>query len=135
MGGRGASSGYSRDKEGNPKNPYGSQYHTLLTDGNIKFISANNREVESLLETMTDGRVYVTVGGNDLLQIVYFDDDRKRKKVIDLTHPHNGMKPHVHHGYFHNENDGAKGGTNLTEKENQMVDRVHKMWDNYLSKR
>ena len=135
MGGRGAAGGYSVDKSGNPKNPYGSQYHTLLKSGNIKFVEANDRDSESLLETMTNGRVYVTVGGKDLLQIMYFDDNGKRKKVIDLTHTHEGMDLHVHHGYYHYENDGPKGGTNLNEKEKLMVDRVRKLWNNYLSKR
>lgn len=135
MGGRGAAGGYSVDKHGNPKNPYGSQYHTILKSGNIKFVSANDRESESLLETMTTGRVYVTVGGKDLLQIMYFDDGGKRKKAIDLTHPHEGMKPHTHHGYYHHENDGPKGATRLTTKEAKMVDMVTKIWDNYISKR
>ena len=135
MGGRGAAGGYSVDKNGNPKNPYGSQYHTLLKSGNVKFVSANNRESESLLETMTVGRVYVTVGGKDLLQVMYYDNDGKRKKVIDLTHSHEGMNVHTHHGYYHNEKDGPKGGTKPTSKEQQMVDRVKKIWDNHISKR
>ena len=134
MGGRGAAGGYSVDKNGNPQNPYGSQYHTILKAGNIKFVEANERHSESLLETMTKGRVYVTVGGKDLLQIMYYDKDGKRKKVIDLTHPHKGMELHVHHGYYHYENDGPKQGTNLNEKETLMVDRVRKLWDNYTSK-
>ena len=79
MGGRGAAGGYSIDENGNIKNPYGSQYHTLLKRGNIKFVQANERHSESLLETMTPGRVYVTVGGNDLLQIMYYDNNGKRK--------------------------------------------------------
>lgn len=44
LGGRGASSGWSVDKNGNPKNLYGSQYHALLTVGNIKFVSKNGAE-------------------------------------------------------------------------------------------
>ena len=130
MGGRGAAGGYSVDKNGKPKNPYGSQYHTLLESGNIKFVSKNNRDSESLLETKTDGRVYVTVGGDDLLQIIYFDTEGKRNKVIDLDHPHKGMDVHTHHGYYHAENDGPKGATKLTPKEKMMVDRVREIWDN-----
>ena len=67
MGGRGASSGIS-DKG----NSYGSQYHTVLKSGNIKFVEANDRHSESLFETQTKGRVYATVGGNDLLKIIYY---------------------------------------------------------------
>lgn len=122
MGGRGASSG--RSAKGNK---YGSQYKTLLKSGNIKFVEKNSRTSESLLETMTNGRVYVTVGGGkDLLQVIYFDTKNKKSKSIDLTHRHNGMNEHVHHGYFHNELDGAKGAAKLSGKEKAMVDRNKK---------
>ena len=77
MGGRGASSGFSTDKNGNPKNEYGSQYHTLLEHENIKFVTKNTRNSETLMETMTPGRVYAEVGGNDLLRIVFFDENNK----------------------------------------------------------
>lgn len=129
MGGRGASSGIS-DKG----NKYGTQYHTILQSGNIKFITKNNREVETLMETLTKGRVYVTVGGNDLLKVTYFDNKNKRSKTIDLDHPHKGQKPHTHHGYNHNEYDSKRGASNLTPEEKRMVDKVIKIWDNYLGK-
>ncbi len=86
------------------------------------------------METMTQGRVYVTVGGNDLLQVIYFDKDNKRKKTIDLDHAHRGEKPHTHHGYYHNENDSAKGSANLTPEEKKMVARVRRLWYNRRSK-
>ncbi len=41
------------------------------------------------------------------------------------------MKPHTHHGYEHNENDGKKGAANLTTKEKKMVEKVKKIWYNY----
>lgn len=44
------------------------------------------------------------------------------------------MKPHVHHGYFHNENDNAKGATRLSDKEKNMVDLVMKEWYNFKGK-
>ena len=75
MGGRGASSGMSVKG-----NPYGSQYHALLTSGNVKFVSKNTRESETLMETMTRGRVYVHVEGDELQSIVYFDNEGKRSK-------------------------------------------------------
>lgn len=115
-------------------NKYGSQYRTLYQEGNIKFVQKNSRTSETLMETMTKGRVYVTVGGNNLLQIVYFDQDLKRSKTIDLSHTHNGKNPHTHHGYNHNENDSAKGYANLTTKEKKMVERVKKIWYNRHSK-
>lgn len=125
MGGRGSSSGIS-DKG----RKYGSQYSTVLSVGNVKFVKANDRHSESLFETRTKGRVYVTVGGNDLLKITYYDNKNKRSKQIDLNHVHKGMRPHAHHGYNHNENDSAKGASRLTPKEKKMVERVTDIWYN-----
>ena len=44
------------------------------------------------------------------------------------------MRPHTHHGYFHNENDSKKGVSNLTKDETKMVDKVNEIWYN-ISKR
>lgn len=130
MGGRGASSGISvKGKK------YGTEYRTVLQSGNIKFVSKNERTSEPLMETMTKGRVYVTVGGDELNQIIYFDKNNKRVKTIDLSHTHNGEKPHTHHGYYHNENDGVKGATKLSPKEKKLLDRVKKIWYNYSNRR
>lgn len=125
MGGRGASSGTSAKG-----NAYGSQYHAVYQSGNIKFVTKNARDSETLMETMTRGRVYVHVEGGDIKSIVYFDNDNKRSKQIDLDHVHKGGSPHTHHGYYHNENDSAKGAAKLTTEEVEMVDRVHSLWDN-----
>lgn len=130
MGGRGASSGVS-DKG----KAYGTQYHTILKSENIKFVSKNERTAESLMETMTRGRVYVIVGGDTLIEVVYFDNKNKRTKTIGLDHPHKGMKPHTHHGYYHNEQDGPKGAANLTPEEKKLVDKIQEVWYNYLNKR
>ena len=125
MGGRGASSGISKSG-----NVYGSQYHALLTVGNIKFVSKNGRGSETLMETMTRGRVYAHVEGDDLKSIVYFDNENKRSKQIDVDHSHNGERPHTHHGYNHNENDSPKGAARLTLDEQAMVDRIVSIWEN-----
>ena len=66
--------------------------------------------------------------------MIYFDNANKRTKEINLDHPHEGMKPHTHHGYEHAENDGPKGASNLTPEEKQMVDRVKKIWYNHIGK-
>ena len=91
MGGRGASSGTSHyeRKDGTViENPYGSQYHSVMTSGDIKFVSKSSRRSEPLMETMTKGRVYAHVEGDDIKSIVYFDNENKRTKQIDLDHPH-----------------------------------------------
>lgn len=47
MGGRGASSGISVSGK-----VYGSEYHSILKDGNIKFVVANEGSVTAPMETM-----------------------------------------------------------------------------------
>lgn len=131
MGGRGASSGLS-DKG----KKYGSEYTTLHESGNIKFVQYNDaNSAKTPQETMTRGRVYVTVNGEDkLTSITYYDNANKRRKQIDLEKAHRGMKPHTHHGYYHNENDSQKGAAKLTAEERKMVERVRKIWYNDLGK-
>lgn len=130
MGGRGASSGVSAKGK-----PYGSEFRTVYKDGNIKFVKANNRSVTAPLETMTKGRVYVTVNAADELKFIsYYDNQNKRTKTIDLTKPHKGVLPHTHHGYEHFENDSKKGFANLTTEEKAMVAMVRKLWYNWRSK-
>lgn len=130
MGGRGSSSGTSVHG-----NKYGSQYKTILKSGNIKFVEARVNNPESLLETMTRGRVYVLVGKKGLKSIIYFDNDLKRSKRIDLDHSHKKLRPHVQHGYYGTEGKNGKiGATHLTTKEEKMVDKVLELWDNHIGK-
>lgn len=125
MGGRGARSGTS--KRGNR---YGGQYRTLHQSGNIKFVKKNARQSETLMETMTAGRVYAVVGGDEVKSIMYFDKDGKKARQIDLDHTHKGKAPHVHRGYEHQERDPRGRRIDLSEKERRMVDRVLRTWDN-----
>lgn len=37
-------------------------------------------------------------------------------------------------GYNHNENDGKKGASKLSLKEVKMVEKVNKIWYNYINK-
>lgn len=132
MGGRGASSGIS-DKG----KIYGTEYSTLLKSGNIKFVKSNKTgSTKTPMETITKGRVYVTVNNKDeLTAITYYDNDGKRTRQIDLQKAHKGIKPHTHHGYEHNENDSQKGASQLTSEERKMVDRINKIWYNNRSKK
>lgn len=124
MGGRGSSSGIS-DKG----KPYGTEYKSLLTYGNIKFVVKLEGSANAPMETMTKNRVYVTLDdhGNPKC-ISYYDRKNKRKKQIDLDRAHHGMKPHTHHGYWHNENDSPKGASRLTPKEKKLVALIEKVW-------
>lgn len=126
MGGRGASSGTSENG-----NPYGSQYHVLYQSGNIKFVSKNERESETLMETMTAGRVYAVIGGDEVTSIIYFDKNNKRAKEIDLTPPeHNGLLPPYAQGLLSPGVRQGRDELNLTPKEAKMVERVLRTWDN-----
>ena len=132
MGGRGASSGIS-----NKGHKYGTEYKTVLKDGNIKFVKyKESKSTKRPMETMTKGRVYVTVNNkNELTAITYYNNNGKRNRQIDLQKVHKGIKPHTHHGYEHNENDSKKGASKLTTEEIKMVDRVTKIWYNNKSKK
>lgn len=118
MGSRGAASGTG-------KHPYGSEYKTVLQDGNIKFVKyklADNAKAP--LETQTKGRVYVTVNNdNELSFISYYGREGKRSKTIDLLHAHDGKSPHSHTGYEH----GGKA-EDLTDDEKKLLARVRKAW-------
>ena len=124
MGGRGSSSGVSISGK-----KYGTEYKSLVTYGNIKFVIPLDSNTTSPMETMTNNRVYVILDqeGNPKY-VSYYDKENKRRKQIDLDKPHKGMLPHTHHGYFHNENDSSKGASNLTTKERNLVNIINNVW-------
>ena len=131
MGGRGASSGMSVDRNGKPKHPYGTEFKSVLQRGNIKFLVSNSGSAKAPMETMTKGRVYAVVNSQgDVKSIAYYDKNNKRYKQIDIkghTHLVNGKREarHTHLGYEHEE----YGGTRLlSSKEQKMVERVLKTW-------
>ena len=129
MGGRGASSGKS-----NKGKDYGTEYTTIHKISNIKFIKRNEGGAVAPLETMTSGRIYVTVNNqNKLKSISCYDNKNKRYKQIDIDHEHKinkvAIKPHVHKGYNHNE----KGDRVLTSKEQRIFDRVNRVWYYYTT--
>lgn len=124
MGGRGASTGISVSGK-----TYGTEFKSMLTSGNIKFVVKLDGNVTAPRETMTNNRVYVTIdeAGNPKY-ISYYDKENKRKKQIDLDKPHMGVSPHTHHGYNHRENDTAKGFSFLDTKERKMIERILEIW-------
>lgn len=75
MGGRGSASGIS-------KNHYGSQYRTLHEYENIKFVTNVSKNYEPLMESKTAGRVYVQIGGNDIVRIVFIGAETKETKLL-----------------------------------------------------
>lgn len=130
MGGRGASSGVS-----NKGIEYGKEYHTIFEHENIKFIQYDmSNSSTSPMETKTPGRIYVNVNKKGVLKSIVPMKTTKRSKQIDLDHEHkiNGVleRPHVHLGYFHNEN----GDRVLNKSEWKLLEKVQRIWDNYNRK-
>lgn len=138
MGSRGAASGLRYDKHKGYSSygkKYGSEYHTVLQVGDIKFIKSNNGNATAPMETRAGHkRIYVTLNNKNMPKFINsYGKNGKRIKQIDLSgHAHsvNGKKinpPHTHLGYIHLE-----GGTrSLTKGERNLVDKVRKAWDNY----
>lgn len=133
MGGRGASSGMGlyRDRYGKFVE-YGTEYDTILQDGNIKFVKMHNPNdsVRVPEETRTKERIYVTIGKNsDLKSITRYDEDGKKVLQIDLSHAHTSggvrLQPHSHDGYNHAE------GRPLTKVEERLVKNILKTWREY----
>ena len=122
MGGRGASSGMSVKG-----NKYGSQYHTLYQDGNVKFVTKNSRQSEDLMETMTDGRIYATVNGGEVQRITFFDKDKKRNKVLEYDKRRKEW--HGHSGYLHSEHS-EKEHEELTASDQKIIDDIRQKWNN-----
>ena len=130
MGGRGSASGMSDKGE-----KYGTEYTTLYQSGNLKFVRYNSGSATSPMETMTKGRIYVTVNAKDIIKsITYYDKNQKRYKQIDIGHPHKvkekSIDPHAHKGYEHAE----KGTFDISPREAKMIERVKKTWYHYKSR-
>ena len=134
MGGRGASSGRSiTGKE------YGTEFETIYQSGNIKFVRYNDSTAaKSPMETMTSGRVYVTLSKDEYgnffpKYITYYDKHNRRFKQIDISgKPHmiDGKPelPHTHNGYWHDE----KGTKKPNPSERKMIERALKTWQNRI---
>ena len=137
MGGRGSSSG-ARTTDNGTVLPYGSEYRAVLQSGDIKFVTAVNGNTTAPMETMTKGRIYVTLDyKNGLKFITMYDDKGRRTQQIDLSggpHRIDGelvYPPHVHMGYFHDENGSRK----ITPDEGRLIERVNSIWNQYMESR
>lgn len=123
MGGRGASSGIS-DKG----KKYGTEYKAVAQFGEIKVVRVNGKgSITAPMETIARGRIYATIDKKgDIKHITFYDTHGERKKQIDIKgRPHNGIMPHAHLGYEHNE----IGDRQLTDKEKSYVNDLLKKWE------
>ena len=80
MGGRGSSTGVSDHGI-----PYGREYHSLLTVGNIKFVVKLSGSTTAPMETMTKGRVYVTISPKGELKFISYYDNKNTLLNEDLS--------------------------------------------------
>lgn len=116
---------------------YGTEYETLHTDGNIKFVRYKGGNAKTPMETMTPGRVYGTVNEQEVLKsLTFYDSINKRNKQIDLEgvpHKVDGTYalPHVHYGYNHDEYGGT---TALSSKDMKIVVKAVNAWYNRKKK-
>ena len=122
MGGRGASSGRS-----NKGNEYGTQYKTLLKRGAVKFVTKTSRQSEPLMETMTKGRIYATIGGDNVNAITFFDNKNKRAVTLERNKKNDSW--HKHYGYEHAEH-GTATHESLNAADNEVIAKIKKMWNN-----
>lgn len=145
MGGRGAASGTKYYYDGKVWRKYGDEFETVHTSRNIKFlINKIGSNTKAPKETRTQGRIYVTVNKKENVPqyITYYDKNGKKFKQIDVNQ-HNRHKintkngfialddKHRHFGYEHNE----RGNGDLSKREERMVARVFRAWNDFLNKR
>lgn len=123
FGGRGASSGIS-DKG----KRYGTEYEKLAQFGNVKVVKYKDGAAKTPMETTTSGRIYATVDKfNDIKYVTFYDSNGERMKQIDLKgKPHEGVLPHTHNGYAHDEYGTYLG---LSDKDNKKIERILKSWE------
>lgn len=102
---------------------YGSEYNTLLSHENIKFIVDNFGRNRSPQITHTVGRIYVIVSkeGN-IKNIELFDNNGLISRQIALDHFHDGMMPHTHVG------DNFSITRKVTQEEKELIDMVKMLW-------
>ncbi len=128
MGGRGAASGKYRKR--GIDHTYGDEYETVWEYRNIKYVKAIEGAATAPMETMTQGRIYVTVNAQGKLKSITYYSSGSKYKQIDLDHAHTvdgkGENPHTHVGYVHDES----GTRRPNKREQKMIDRVIKIWQN-----
>lgn len=75
-------------------------YKTLMRYNNTRFVMLKDKAKKNVkLPAMSNSKwaVYTALGADgDIKSISFYNGSRKKYKEIDLSHFHNGMKPHVH---------------------------------------
>lgn len=108
MGSNGARSGIRTN--GRPyEYVYGEEFSSIGEPfGDVKFIKYNSStdQFATPMETRTPVRIYAAIDrDNEIKSIIFFDENGMRQRQMDLKgQPHDGMLPHTHYGYWHDEN-------------------------------
>ncbi|WP_276781257.1 hypothetical protein [Treponema succinifaciens] len=75
-------------------------YKTLMRYNNTRFVMLKDKAKKNVkLPAMSNSKwaVYAALGADgDKKSISFYNESRKKYKEIDLSHFHNGMKPHVY---------------------------------------
>lgn len=100
----------------------------LLEYENIKFVTNAGKNYEALMETMTNGRTYVQIGGEEILRIVQMDENNRRNRVIEFDKKNKQW--HVHQGYLHSENSENQHDP-LSISDVRLLEKVKKIWHNH----
>ena len=126
MGSSGAASGIDPYRGGNGiPTVYGSEFKTLLVDGNIKFVTVRNpnEAVRTPKESRTPRRIYVVISEKGKVQsITKYDDKGKKAVQIDIWHSHGGLIPHVH------DYDNHSTARPLTQEEKLLLSYALQKW-------
>lgn len=129
MGGRGARYGVSEKGR-----KYGTEYHTVLQHGNIKFIRFDlSTSASSPYDTRPGNgrRIYVTVNQkNEPKYITMYRTDGRRLAQIDVSGPAHYQDekkietPHIHIGYEHQGSHVRE----LNHWERNLLEKIQTIW-------
>ena len=104
-------------------------YTTVARDGDMKLVISTGLEknLKPIEKAHSANSIYVVLGKNqEIKNINVFNENGNKLKQIDLTHFHNGLKPH-----FHDFSDGSKyhpkDGLPLTQEELKLVSNAEKL--------
>ena len=96
-----------------------------------------NTSAKAPLETMTKGRIYVTIGSQDEVKyITFYDKNGRKNKQIDIKgkkHQINGVwtRTHTHLGYDEKHTD--KNTRFVSKGELKLIAKVLKEWYNHTN--
>ncbi|MBR0136998.1 MAG: hypothetical protein IJM15_01105 [Erysipelotrichaceae bacterium] len=108
--------------------PYESEYTRIAQKGEIVYVIFNGINVTSPMEAKERGMIYVTLDKeNNVKHITFYNKETgERTKQIDVIgRTHNGLIPHVHVGYEHDEHGTGK----LTIKETIKTEEILLYWE------